>query len=81
MVRWREKIFTFHLLYLKMVAHLPHPSKTQYVQILNIVYTSTKHQISDQSTPMFDMVDTAFSNSKSIDHLLISSRIFQGKRK
>ncbi len=43
--------------------------KTQYVQISNIIDTSIKRLISDQSTPMvkscmyimFDVVDTAFS--------------------
>ena len=69
---------------------VPHKVKTQYVQILNIIDTSIKLPTSCQSTPMvkgcidivFDKVDTAFSLIlKSIDHLVISSRIFKGKRK
>ncbi len=60
--------------------------KRQYVQILNITDTSINRPILGQSTLMpkrcmFDKVDTVLSLLKSIDRLLISWGIFQGKRK
>ena len=57
-------------LVLQVAALLPYKVKMQYVQISNIIDTSIKHQISNQSTPMIkgcihgdmlDMGDNPFS--------------------
>ena len=68
---------------------LPYQLKTQYLQILNVVDTSIKRQISGQSTTVvkgcmyitFDTVDTSFRYWRT---LIVCNffhwGIFQGKR-
>ncbi len=65
---------------------LSYKVKTQYVQVSNIIDTFSKHPISGKSTPLVKGCMYIFGRYclqllKSIDHLLISLGIFQGKRK
>ncbi len=87
LLRQRFLLILRHHLALKV--SLQHKVKIQYLEIHYIVYTSIWCLIFHWSTSivkrcmyiMFQIVDTAFSSWQRIDHLLITSGIFQDKRK